>query len=569
MVWNQDEPALLDILDTAGQDEFASMRYDWLKDGIDVLFICFSLFDHDSFVAAQELLLIAKRLLRQQNPPKTVPIILVATQQDLSEDNLPAVSPDEIDDVQNQFGGAAFVEYRTCSALLDEGVNELFQTAVRMARRWRAGTDKDGHIVVRMPSRRERAEMERRKSYVQQQMNNVAGGGRTRCVSCHMAFCPAMAAYIGGDDALQQTRKLTLASVPKDKFSDELAEPSYSKQHFFVKRELSWKRLIFGLLAAVLFPLIVIFETVVFVFYCKATNCCHHMLPENGVDWTDPQDTFVFDFFGAIIGRDPRDRPQSEDLRKWFLSQTCCQKVARLMFCCFVTLVSFGAWFNAVRLGVTWFFEESSDVTDSGLAVVETLGPLQVWFGLCIILAVYMALDIDVTPQPPSMQVLRPYVMYLNEEESIRTTAYVFLRGFAKSTLNIFRLEATTERIVTALVAATVYCLVPGVVRVYYQTEGGGRFFPDDYVLNALLAMFVNFVVAFALILGLQMQLLSGLLKYIDWMDDITSMLDQVCHSILCMLIDVDFEHDFMLKAARRIHTFHKCTVPDAQLYPF
>jgi len=119
-------------------------------------------------------------------------------------------------------------------------------------------------------------------------------------------------------------------------------------------------------------------------------------------------------------------------------------------------------------------------------------------------------------------------VMYLSKEESIRTTAYVFLRGFAKSTLNIFQLEATTERIVTSLVASIVYILIPGVVRVTAQTEGDGMFFPPAYRLNALLAMLVNFVVVFALMLGLQMQLLSGLLKYIEWMEDITSMLDQV-----------------------------------------
>merc|ERR1719244_1112807 len=40
--------------------------------------------------------------------------------------------------------------------------------------------------------------------------------------------------------------------------------------------------------------------------------------------------------------------------------------------------------------------------------------------------------------------------------------------------------------------------------------------------------MAVSFVFVFVLILGLQMQLLSGLVKYIDWMDDITSMLDEV-----------------------------------------
>ena len=61
-----DEPALLDILDTAGQEEFGSMRYDWLKNNIDVLLICFSRADHDSFIRAEQLIDVAKRLLRQK-----------------------------------------------------------------------------------------------------------------------------------------------------------------------------------------------------------------------------------------------------------------------------------------------------------------------------------------------------------------------------------------------------------------------------------------------------------------------------------------------------------------------
>jgi len=50
----------------------------------------------------------------------------------------------------------------------------------------------------------------------------------------------------------------------------------------------------------------------------------------------------------------------------------------------------------------------------------------------------------------------------------------------------------------------------------------------EGYHFSTVSSMAVSFVFVFVLILGLQMQLLSGLVKYIDWMDDITSMLDEV-----------------------------------------
>ncbi len=56
----------LDMLDTAVQEEFASMIYDWLGANhmsIDILLIRFSRYNHQSFICAAEL--IAKKLLRR------------------------------------------------------------------------------------------------------------------------------------------------------------------------------------------------------------------------------------------------------------------------------------------------------------------------------------------------------------------------------------------------------------------------------------------------------------------------------------------------------------------------
>jgi len=404
---------------------------------------------------------------------------------------------------------------------MDEGVSEIFETAVSMYRNWR---NDQTEIKIKQPTLREIQQRRRQVSYVQQMNNmNIAGRGRTKCVLCLAKFCPALAAYMEPED--KSSEKLKIASVPKDKFGDELAEPSYSKQHFFVKREFSCRRMWYCIMCAILFPIVVTLQTAMFVFYCNSTNCCFKCLKESH-DFTDGQIQIMYDFFSPIIGRDPRETAKSDDARKWFLSQTCGQKLARVFFTVVIDVLFFLAFYNAILLGFGWFAEGGSDSAD--LAIIETLGPGQLWSAMWFILTFYMSLDIDVKPDPPSMQALRPYVMYLNIDESLRTTAYVFLRGFSKSTFAIFRLEATSERIFTSAAVSIIWILIPGGVRVAFKADGDGQFFPDDLLFSAVSAMFVSFFFMFFLILGLQMQLLSGLVKYIDWMNDITSMLDEV-----------------------------------------
>eukprot|EP00484_Ammonia_sp_Unknown_P029384 CAMPEP_0197031808 /NCGR_PEP_ID=MMETSP1384-20130603/10684_1 /TAXON_ID=29189 /ORGANISM="Ammonia sp." /LENGTH=1173 /DNA_ID=CAMNT_0042461383 /DNA_START=139 /DNA_END=3663 /DNA_ORIENTATION=- len=511
-------PALLDILDTAGQDEFASMRYDWLKDGVDILLICFSRFDHESFVRAEELVNTSRRLLRQHRTPKTVPILLVGTKKDEGDLRPLQVTTEDIQDLRDRYGGEKFIGYEECSSLSDDNVLGVFEEAVKMYRKWR--NDKSAGIMIRFPTIKEIADNRRRYSAVQQ-FNEQTHENRRRCILCLGKLCPAMAAYM---DSEESTGKLQIAAVPKDKFGDELAEPSYSKQHFFVKRNFSYTRFVYGILAAIFFPLLITVQTLIFVFYCGACNCCYRCFPE-GADFADSQTAMLWDFFAPIVGRDPRESAKEDDARKWFLSQTCGQKFSRIVFTILIDVLFFFAWFNAITVGLQWFDVGSANGDE--LAIVETLGPGQLWMAMWLVLSVYISLDIDVMPEPPSMQSLRPFVMYLNKDESIRTTAYVFLRGFSKSTLTIFRLEATFERQLSSFVVALIYTFIPGVIRVGLKVDGGGKFFPDGLALNAATAMVVNFVFLWFLVLGLQMQLLSGLVKYIDWMNDITSMLDE------------------------------------------
>ncbi|ETO20622.1 hypothetical protein RFI_16595 [Reticulomyxa filosa] len=155
---------------------------------------------------------------------------------------------------------------------------------------------------------------------------------------------------------------------------------------------------------------------------------------------------------------------------------------------------------------------------------MEYLGPLLLWAATWVILAFYVATETRITPEVPNMLELRPFVLYFGSEESLRTTAYVFLRGFSKSTLEIHRLEATWDRLLIATCVSIVYSLIPGVTRAL----SGRKFWPSDVLhFEVVVSAFVtNLLLVFVLALVLQMQLMSGLQNYVEWMDDVTSLLD-------------------------------------------
>eukprot|EP01084_Bolivina_argentea_P278567 475943_1 len=507
-------PAMLNILDTAGQDEFVSMRYDWLNRNCDVLLICFSRSSYESFANAKELIIIVKRLLRQHKIPRIVPILLVGTKHDLVL-NRTEVTMNDIAELQQQHDGIEFIRYIECSAFMNENVVNVFQQAVIMYRTWNSG-----NVEVEIIYNEEKQQT---KVLYVQEADNAANMGRAKCIDCLELFCPALAAYIGADRSDMHTA-FTNINVSKDTFGDELSELSYAKQRFFVKRKLSLDKLLYCVIAAVFFPIVITWQTLYFVFYCHATNCCFKCLSDDR-DFTDLQIQLLYDFFAPIVGRDPRDSAKSDDGRKFFLSQTCFQKLSRIFLMMLIDILFFFAWYNAITVGFGWFGENSDRGVE--LSILETLGPQQLWLLIWLIIALYISLEIKLTPDPPSMQSLRPYVMYLNEDESIRTTAYVFLRGFSKSTLTIFRLEATGERIVTSLIVAFIWILIPGTIRMVFKVDGGGLFFPDGLLLEAISAMFILFTFVFLLVLSVQMQLMSGLENYINWMNAITSMLDK------------------------------------------
>jgi len=117
----------LDILDTAGQDEFTALREQYMKNQ-DGFLLCFSLASRETFDKVSEF---HKQILRSKAPPGTidlssitVPIILVGTKCDMPESNH-AVSASEIEETRQLLNIDSIM---LTSAKERVNVSEVFET---------------------------------------------------------------------------------------------------------------------------------------------------------------------------------------------------------------------------------------------------------------------------------------------------------------------------------------------------------------------------------------------------------------------------------------------------------
>lgn len=116
--------AQIDILDTAGQEDYAAIRDNYFRSG--EAFLCvYSILEIESLTATEEL---REQVLRVKNDDKSVPFLLVGNKIDL--DNRRAVSYEVATDKARQWG----VPYVETSAKTRQNVDQVFIELMRMIR---------------------------------------------------------------------------------------------------------------------------------------------------------------------------------------------------------------------------------------------------------------------------------------------------------------------------------------------------------------------------------------------------------------------------------------------------
>lgn len=116
------DPAILEILDTAGTEQFASMRDLYIKNGQGFI-IVFSLTSRQSF---QDIKLIREQILRVKGTNR-VPIVLAANKCDLAASSLREVSTEDGLSLASEWN----IPYVETSAKNSPVVNSLFTEIVK------------------------------------------------------------------------------------------------------------------------------------------------------------------------------------------------------------------------------------------------------------------------------------------------------------------------------------------------------------------------------------------------------------------------------------------------------
>uniref|UniRef100_U5EVV1 Putative ras oncoprotein at 64b n=1 Tax=Corethrella appendiculata TaxID=1370023 RepID=U5EVV1_9DIPT len=120
-----DIPVKLDILDTAGQEEFSAMREQYMRSGEGFLLV-FSVTDHSSF---EEMFKFHRQILRVKDRDE-FPMLMVGNKSDLEHQR--HVSLDEAQQLSRQLK----IPYIECSAKLRINVDQAFHELVRVVRKF-------------------------------------------------------------------------------------------------------------------------------------------------------------------------------------------------------------------------------------------------------------------------------------------------------------------------------------------------------------------------------------------------------------------------------------------------
>ena len=124
-----DESCLLDILDTAGQEEFSSMQDQWMREG-DAFLIVYSITERSSF---DEAIIMREKILRCKDDDE-IPIVLCANKCDLEDQR--QVQDSEGEELVKGWGDTAAFYQTSAKEKIN---NEIcFYQAVRLIRKQQA-----------------------------------------------------------------------------------------------------------------------------------------------------------------------------------------------------------------------------------------------------------------------------------------------------------------------------------------------------------------------------------------------------------------------------------------------
>jgi small GTP-binding protein len=118
---------VLDIMDTAGQEEYSALRDQYMKTGEGFVLV-YSITSRQSFEFTTKL---RTNILRMKMEDTSFPVVLAGNKKDLAAER--QVSESEGKEQADKFG----IPFLETSAKTNDGVNEVFFALVRQINKWR------------------------------------------------------------------------------------------------------------------------------------------------------------------------------------------------------------------------------------------------------------------------------------------------------------------------------------------------------------------------------------------------------------------------------------------------
>eukprot|EP01083_Nonionella_stella_P035745 97488_1 len=478
-----DQTALIEILDTAGQEVFWSMQDQWIRES-EVFLLVFSITSRDGFRTTD---LLRNKIFEQK--PKDIPIVLVGTCADLSAERL--VSRDQAQQKATRYN----CEYMEVSSFTRDNLNELFDMIVPLYNTYKSGGDNLIHDELKQ----------------QQQSKPCLCCGNEEDDDFDETEDPLIHKISGNNHRIQFFKASELPP-------DAIPTPILSLKNFRIARHFYPTRFLWAGLHGLFVPIVVFLQTCIFITYSERTPT--GLYPDD-LPYGDSKQTLLWDYLGMVVGRKPGQDPECKKNKRWFLRQTTGQNLKRVVFTIVICAIFVVCCYN-----ITFVNDDQVQVS-----LLESAGPFVLFWCVWFLLSIWIGYERKLKPHIPALSRLRSLALFFGAEFSHQSSVYKFIRAFESSRTNN-RWKLNKPRTLLVIILGALYAMMPGITRLTFgdASEEGNKhsFFSQNgnYIVE-IGALLVNFVLISTFIYCVEIQYKKQFDNIRTWMSDLTNLLDK------------------------------------------
>eukprot|EP01084_Bolivina_argentea_P142912 251029_1 len=269
--------------------------------------------------------------------------------------------------------------------------------------------------------------------------------------------------------------------------------PIFAFQHYTLIRQFSEILFIKCLIRCLFHPLLLIYQTVIFLFPSVARY--------QDEDFTEISTILYYDFLHVFVGRYYVDKKTGFDSR-WFVIQTTKQKIARVFLTILILLINVYAWYTH------YLYIYHEDHVGPVLSVTETSLPVAIIFCILLIYSIYVASSRISFPNIPSTDKLKQFYLYQdNEYQTNAISAYQFYQNHFASDRDII---FTRRNVSVCVIISILIASVPFVTRQMFPFYESNT---DLYSSGLLMVAICSFVVNTCLICTVFLSLVPKVIK--------------------------------------------------------